>query len=152
MGFFLDSHSARDLVKWPVDFEEKAWEEWRARTNTSSPFHLEVYRMLAEMKIDAAWEFLTPGQAMSIDIALTCGAQKVALEVDGPSHFTRNSPHRNLGHTEFRNRCLVNEGWVVVQVPGYEWVELDEEGKRTFLRNLLATTTRTTGSERISGN
>jgi hypothetical protein len=43
------------------------------------------------------------------------------VEVDGPSHYTCSWPHRDLGGTVLRRRLLEAAGWVVVNVPLYEW-------------------------------
>ncbi|CAM9217203.1 unnamed protein product [Choristocarpus tenellus] len=45
---------------------------------------------------------------------------KVALEVDGPAHFTRNTI-RPLGHMVLKHRTLAKIGWTVVTVPFFEW-------------------------------
>jgi len=57
---------------------------------------------------------------------------KVAIEFDGPLHFTRESsyydagkevvvPQRTLGHTVLKYRLLKRQGWAVVRVPYYEF-------------------------------
>jgi very-short-patch-repair endonuclease len=56
---------------------------------------------------------------------------KLAVEFDGPNHFTRQkqaaSPFekpetpRALGHTVLKYRLLKKQGWIVVRVPYYEF-------------------------------
>ena len=55
----------------------------------------------------------------SVDIALP--EYKVAIEVDGPSHFTRTRPKRCLGPTLMKQRHLEGAGWVVVSVCSDDW-------------------------------
>ena len=52
----------------------------------------------------------------------------VAVEFDGPNHFTRINtdsptpqPPRALGHTVLKYRLLKKQGWTVVRVPYYEF-------------------------------
>lgn len=46
--------------------------------------------------------------------------ENIALEVDGPSHFLRNSGHP-MGHTIMKRRLLTQRGYKVVTVPHFEW-------------------------------
>ena len=56
--------------------------------------------------------------------------QRVAVEFDGPSHFTKiektilgkkpNKP-RALGHTVLKYKILKNQGWTTVRIPFYEF-------------------------------
>ena len=58
-------------------------------------------------------------------------AQRVAVEFDGPSHFTKMlkvvpgekppEPPRALGHTVLKYRLLKRQGWTIVRVPFYEY-------------------------------
>ncbi|GIL80038.1 hypothetical protein Vretifemale_9216 [Volvox reticuliferus] len=45
---------------------------------------------------------------------------RIAVEVDGPSHFTANT-RQPLSPTIYRRRCLEDRGWVVVNVPYWRW-------------------------------
>ena len=55
--------------------------------------------------------------------------QRVAVEFDGPSHFTKMlqvapgekpEPPRALGRTALKYRLLKRQGWTIVRVPFYE--------------------------------
>jgi hypothetical protein len=48
----------------------------------------------------------------------------VALEVDGPDHFTRNAPHQLLGSSTAKHRCLQSRQWAVLSVPFHEWNDI----------------------------
>ena len=47
--------------------------------------------------------------------------EKLAVEVEGPSHYTRNAPFKMMGATRLRTRFLERRGWCVLSVPFYEW-------------------------------
>jgi hypothetical protein len=62
--------------------------------------------------------------------------QRIAIEVDGPHHFTRNSlrPMADM----FTRTCLLEaRGYKVVSVPFFAWEGVEESGRRSFLLNLL---------------
>eukprot|EP00592_Proboscia_alata_P007847 CAMPEP_0194366088 /NCGR_PEP_ID=MMETSP0174-20130528/14093_1 /TAXON_ID=216777 /ORGANISM="Proboscia alata, Strain PI-D3" /LENGTH=1061 /DNA_ID=CAMNT_0039141071 /DNA_START=269 /DNA_END=3454 /DNA_ORIENTATION=- len=67
--------------------------------------------------------------------------QKLAVEFDGPDHFTRNG-RRALGHTVLKYRLLKMQGWTVVRVPYYEfdkipfWASME---RQRYLQRLLKT-------------
>lgn len=44
----------------------------------------------------------------------------VALEVDGPAHFLRNTGHP-MGHTIMKRRLLQLMGYNVISIPHFEW-------------------------------
>ena len=63
----------------------------------------------------------------SLDLALA--SERVAVEVDGPSHFLgpdgRGPPN---GQTLLKRRLLRAAGWRLVSVPFYEWDDLSVRG------------------------
>lgn len=79
-----------------------------------------------------------------IGLILTCitvmlpSGSTVALEVEGPSRFTRTEPHRPLGGTLFRRRLLRRSGRNVISLPFFEWEKLSSDSaRRSYLKNLL---------------
>jgi very-short-patch-repair endonuclease len=46
--------------------------------------------------------------------------RKVAIEVDGPFHFSVNT-NSPLGQTMIRRRLLRAVGWTVISVPYHTW-------------------------------
>jgi hypothetical protein len=82
----------------------------------------------------AAAEQFTADGLFSIDVAATTAlGVKVAIEVDGPSHFMQ--PGISLeGGTMFRNRALAVRGYVVISIPYWEWNQLrGAEQKQQYL-------------------
>lgn len=70
----------------------------------------------------------------AVDVAIP--QEHIALEVDGPHHFTRNSL-RPLGDMFTRTALLEARGWKVISVPFFRWSGVDSEGQRALLQNLL---------------
>lgn len=59
-----------------------------------------------------------------LSVDLFCDFRRVAVEVDGPDHFTRSMPRRLLGSSLAKQRCLQARGWAVLSVPFYKWNDL----------------------------
>ncbi|KIZ04722.1 hypothetical protein MNEG_3241 [Monoraphidium neglectum] len=66
----------------------------------------------------------------SVDMLVRHRGAALALEVDGPWHFTANQPYKRLGSTLLRDRLLAAEGFTVVSVPFYEWEALTSNQAR----------------------
>ena len=68
----------------------------------NSRFHMDVSEHLRRLRVAHDYEFVTEDGLFSIDIA-TCGPRgQVAIEVDGPYHFTVNT-QQPLGNTLIRH-------------------------------------------------
>jgi hypothetical protein len=82
-------------------------------------------------------EFMTADALFRIDIAFP--QAKVAVEVDGPLHFSNNT-RLPLGSTAIRRRLLEQSGWTVVSVPFFEWDPLASSKERQkYLTDKLKT-------------
>jgi hypothetical protein len=81
----------------------------------------EVGESLRRLGISHELEYTTADGLFSIDLAIT--DRRVALEFDGPSHFTTNTLEP-LGHTRLRDRLLSAMGWRVVSIPFFDWDRL----------------------------
>jgi RAP domain len=108
-----------------------------------SHFQLSVVSSLKRIGCKPSVEHITPDGFHSVDIALcTSGpgrAARIAIEVDGPTHFSMTPPYRMLGDTIARRRVLAALGWVVISVPFYDWYELDrKEDQDAWMRQALA--------------
>ena len=79
-------------------------------------------------------EFLTECGNFRIDAALP--ASRIAIDVDGPSHFVRGAEGRPRpnGNTLLRRRLLEASGWRVVSVPYFEWDKARASGGVGFHR------------------
>ena len=69
----------------------------------------------------------------------TVAGEKVAVEVDGPHHFTANG-QRPLGEMRARHRLLDVRGWSVLSVPYFLWAkQADDTAHVLFLRQVCYT-------------
>jgi hypothetical protein len=108
----------------------------RATDPTTSRSQHHIFDTLKGMREHAVLEYPAAGGLFSVDVALNPEAgQRVAVEVDGPSHVTRNQPYHELGHTVLRRRLLVQAGWKVVNVSVYDWEAAPD--KENYLRQML---------------
>lgn len=116
----------------------QSWQTEKRRIKYSSARHRAVSSYLKLMGIAHTSE-----SDHDIDIAVTdlegAADSKLAIEVDGPAHFTSNS-HRTLGHTVLKQKILRHYGWTVVQVPFFQWDPIPHwaslEKKRYLQRKL----------------
>lgn len=94
----------------------EAWEKEKAASKLTSGDHREVDRLLVGAT-GRAWVSEYEGAPYSLDLALV--EAKVALEIDGPTHFSRNS-NTPLGHTVLKQRLLRAAGWNLIPIPFHE--------------------------------
>jgi hypothetical protein len=92
-----------------------------ARNVTVSKGQREVRGSLHRLGIPHELEHLTADGLFSIDLAIV--DRRIAIEFDGPSHFTRNTLEP-LGPSRLRYRLLSAMGWHVVSIPFFDWDEL----------------------------
>ena len=59
-------------------------------------------------------------EGYSLDLVIDWRCERLAIEVDGPSHFARRKP---TGATLLKRRQLKHLGWRLVSVPYWEWDE-----------------------------
>jgi hypothetical protein len=150
-----------NVPRWFYDDLRSKWFDEKSRTKISSSRHKSLSKLLDLMgvthcnehdedidvaivlKPQASWTHETESDGNS-------GGVKVAVEFDGPNHFTRqrmidsksSEPPRALGHTVFKYRLLRRQGWTVVRVPYYEfdripfWASME---RQRYLQRLLKT-------------
>ena len=128
----------------PAPVLEAARASWQASATdtTASRLQRQVHAALCTMGFDCELEALTEDGLFSVDIMVHVGGRKVGVEVDGPTHFTTNTPYLALGPTQLRRRLLVGRGRcdAVVSVPFFEWDAMDGDDQQqveSYLRAKL---------------
>lgn len=118
------------------DLEEKiarAGKTKRFNEKTTSSFQKEVARLLVSTGLDWVKEYVVDG--FTLDAVLV--DRKVALEIDGPTHFSRNLGVP-LGHTMLKRRYIAAAGWKIISVSHQEWEQLQGEFEMLeYLRRIL---------------
>lgn len=74
-----------------------------------------------------SWQFEYWEQKLWYPVDAALPAYKLAIEADGPTHYATNTL-RPLGHTLLKRRLLKQLGWVVVNIPLFEWVDISAGG------------------------
>jgi len=131
-GDAMRPSSTRSHAHIPDHVEQEARSAWHRvslKNSVLSRFHSQVSSALHRAKVSHQNEVVTFNGFLSVDILLeeehsSIGggrkAQKVVIEVDGPSHFSHNT-RRVTGSTLARNKLLHSWGYHVVSIPFYAW-------------------------------
>jgi very-short-patch-repair endonuclease len=111
------------LITLPSSMLQVAVQAYRddAHKVTVSNGQRQVADSLRRLRIPHELEHTTANGLFSIDLAVV--DRRIAIEFDGPSHFTRNTLEP-LGHTRLRASLLSAMGWHVVSIPFFEWDKL----------------------------
>jgi len=153
--------AVKDVPAWFRDYLQEIWHVEKTRKKKSSARHKALSQTLNLMgvahrnehdedidvaiilKNDASWTHESH-DGVSND------AKLVAVEFDGPNHFTRpvieasgkSMTPRALGHTVLKYRLLKKQGWTVVRVPYYEFDKIpfwSSMERQRYLQRLLKT-------------
>ncbi len=92
---------------------EAAWAASKEREKRTTNRQAAVAKVLENLRVRHEVE-------AEHDIDILLPDDDVALEVDGPAHFLRNTGHP-MGHTIMKRRLLELMGYRVVSVPHFEW-------------------------------
>lgn len=71
------------------------------RSSRVSVYQRDVSSTVAALQIEHQMEYLAQDGLFSVDIAIMTGDRNIAVEVDGPHHYTLNT-NQPLGHTLLR--------------------------------------------------
>jgi hypothetical protein len=109
-----------------------------ATQSKESSLQREVHRSLQQIQgLAPHLGYVTEDGLLCVDIALLDrDGVRVAVEVDGPSRYTRNKPYTELGKTVLKRRLLEAAGWRVVNVPLHEWRVMAASDRVDYLREL----------------
>lgn len=111
---------------------ETKWVEEVIKTPKISDLHLEVVGVLDDAGFECTLEHI---DGYPIDIALL--KEKIAVEVDGPFQFTRNTSEP-LGVSLLKRRVLEGRGWKVISIPHFIWMSLRTKVRRSvYLQNII---------------
>ncbi len=143
MGSNLSSVDVGSLRAW---VENKSPRAFLADNTRMSALQRMVAETLQQIGACVQQEAVDARSGYSID-CLVLGWQdhknvKIAVEVDGPSHFIRKSGESHgrsaNGATMMKRRHLALLGYSVVPVPYWEWNELKgTQAKKAYLRGKL---------------
>lgn len=103
-----------------------------AQLGPASSFQQQVARAAQPLVADSTssssatvhQELLDPRLMVPVDVAFEYQGVPVALQADGPYHFTINQPYTAMGEALLRDFLLQRLGWCVVPVPWWEWRRL----------------------------
>jgi len=74
-------------------------------------------------------------EGYSLDVVVDWHGERLAIEVDGPSHFLGREP---TCATALKRRQLEHFGWRLISVPYWKWDELDHPEQKTAQRQQTA--------------
>jgi len=107
---------------------------------TISELQRSVAAALAAVQHGFEEEHLEPRTGYSLDLALP--SSRIAIEVDGPSHFLRpdsQGVRAPSGTTVLKRRLIAAAGWRVISVPFYDWGRLNTADERqAYLERAVA--------------
>lgn len=124
-------------------FLKNTWKKEKKRNKSSSARHKalsDTLNLMGVRHLNEHIEDIDVAIVLKLDSKWTIDSQQdmknfkamnhVAVEFDGPTHFTKIKPSvdgkkpdppRALGHTVLKYRLLKKQGWTIVRIPFYEF-------------------------------
>jgi hypothetical protein len=103
-----------------------------------SKLHQAVLRVLRkELRLPARVEVPILQGTASVDTLVVYRGRLVAVESDGPWHYTRASPQRHNGKSVLRDRTLAAAGLVPISLSARNWSRMSANRRPGFLRAAL---------------
>ena len=137
-----------------VDIVKTYWQPrlpspWKALRKRHLPkvsgFQKEVSKVLSAIDppLNFVEEYVTPEAGFSLDLALP--EEKIAIEVQGPHHYTRGTPEESGNafnrRTVAKLRQLKKHGWKVLTIGYQDWISCgSDENRVSLVKELLFTT------------
>lgn len=99
-------------------------------------------QQLLDLALDLGYkavpEALTADKTICVDVELVLSdGRRVALEFDGPWHYSVNVPHVLNGATYLRNAMLERRGYIVVGIPFYIFHGKGRQAQREYVTRRL---------------
>lgn len=114
------------------------WEKSN-KTTLVTKFEQDVLESLKRLPLSYRENSNEPDTGLECDLLITKykgNPVKVAVEVNGVFHFSRNS-EEPLGKDILKRRTLESKGHKVMVVSYYEWCILEDAQKSAFLKDVL---------------
>eukprot|EP00331_Platyophrya_macrostoma_P029770 CAMPEP_0176462246 /NCGR_PEP_ID=MMETSP0127-20121128/35145_1 /TAXON_ID=938130 /ORGANISM="Platyophrya macrostoma, Strain WH" /LENGTH=272 /DNA_ID=CAMNT_0017854111 /DNA_START=491 /DNA_END=1309 /DNA_ORIENTATION=- len=118
-------------------------EEFSKRTSNTlksiSMVNLEISKLLSEIGVEHSVEQKV--ELIPVDFVLTQPDSKdrtIAIDFHGYSHFFRNTD-RLKGGLALKEKILTSLNCKYLQISIFDWMLLDDEGKKNYLREMLKT-------------
>lgn len=118
-----------------------------ARTHLprSSVMQRDVVGVLLQLGLHVDEEVVVLHGLHAIDILLNWNGRAVAIEIDGPTHYSQSfSAHTLVTYasvlttsTALRNRLLREGGYLVLDIPHFEWEQLHYSMKSNYIEQKL---------------
>ena len=124
-------------VRLPASLEKKCYDAFISIEPRPSALQNDAVTQLKAIGLEPEEEVLT-GSGYRIDAIVETNKNRLAVEVDGPSHFIGR---KQTGSTILKHRQIASlDELRVVSVPYWEWNELKEESnkKQEYLHSLLS--------------
>ena len=128
-ALWCDERQFSAYVPLPRELREASHAAFVAAPASPSHFQRQVGRALKLAGVQHMEHEVTLPSGYSVDLVVEYEGVRIAVEVDGPSHFLGDSEHYN-GSTMLKHRQLRSSGWPVLSVPYFAFVagETDFEG------------------------